>query len=104
MLITFMISVLFAVQLYHRSNYRWYHKQTLSSRLTSSTSSPLAGPGFSWHPEKALELSLVTETGLEQYGLNWETFGSNRTAPEDDGTVAVVDGGAFLSVSSSLLT
>ncbi|GAA5889329.1 hypothetical protein JCM6882_000709 [Rhodosporidiobolus microsporus] len=77
-----------AVQLYHRSNYHWYLKQEISPRLAASTSLQ----GFVWHPEKALELSLLTSDGLEDYIFSWDTFCSARSAPFDDGTVAVVDG------------
>ncbi|GAA5832721.1 hypothetical protein JCM11251_005735 [Rhodosporidiobolus azoricus] len=76
-----------AVQLYHRSNYYWYLKQEISPRLGSSSLQ-----GFSWHPEKGLELSLLTSNGVEQYDFSWDTFAATRSAPFDDGTVAVVDG------------
>ncbi|GAA6015095.1 hypothetical protein JCM10207_008729 [Rhodosporidiobolus poonsookiae] len=78
----------YVVQLWHRSNYYWYLKQELSPRL-SQTGSLRA---FVWHPEKALELSLLTDDGVEDYSLSWDTFASSRPAPFDDGTVAVTDG------------
>ncbi|BGP18516.1 hypothetical protein JCM10213_002969 [Rhodosporidiobolus nylandii] len=78
------------VQLYHRSNYHWYLKQELSPRLGGFNT--LSGRGFAWDPEKAMELALLTADGVEEYSLSWDTFGSTRTAPLDDGTVAVVDG------------
>ncbi|GAA5969527.1 hypothetical protein JCM11641_008144 [Rhodosporidiobolus odoratus] len=77
-----------AVQIYHRSNYYWYLKQEISPRLGSIPSLQ----GFAWHPEKALELGLLTDDGIEEYSLSWDTFASGRPAPVDDGTVAVVDG------------
>jgi len=78
------------VHLYHRSNYYWALKQTLSPSLSNS-SKLLA---FSWHPEKSLELSLITREGSETYEMGWDTLRSERSAErhEDDATVAVVDG------------
>ncbi|GAA5993070.1 hypothetical protein JCM10908_003090 [Rhodotorula pacifica] len=76
------------VQLWHRGNYYWYLKQTISPRLSHSGELK----GFEWHPEKAMELELITSDGVERYSLSWETFASHRTAPFDDGTVAVTDG------------
>ncbi|GAA5885604.1 hypothetical protein JCM16303_001478 [Sporobolomyces ruberrimus] len=78
------------VHLYHRSNYYWALKQTLSPSL--STSSTLLG--FKWHPEKSHELSLITKEGIEKYSLGWDTLRSERSSEkhEDDATVAVVDG------------
>ncbi|GAA6031547.1 hypothetical protein JCM8097_006514 [Rhodosporidiobolus ruineniae] len=78
------------VQLYHRSNYHWCLKQSLSASLAPS--SRLTSPGFSWHPESPLSLSLLTPSGISSFSLAWDTFASTRRAPEDDGTVAVVDG------------
>ncbi|GAA6006180.1 hypothetical protein JCM11491_002062 [Sporobolomyces phaffii] len=79
-----------AVHLYHRSNYHWALKQTLAPSL-SGASTLL---GFKWHSEKALSLSLITERGLENYELGWDTLRSERLSErhEDDATVAVVDG------------
>lgn len=73
------------VQLWTRGNYYWYLKQELSS-------SSLIESIF-WHPERALELYLATERGVERFDLGWETYAANRPAPNDDGAVAVVDGG-----------
>jgi hypothetical protein len=42
--------------LWHRGNYYWYLKQTVSPRL-SETADLI---GFEWHPEKAMELELLT--------------------------------------------
>ncbi|GAA6062845.1 hypothetical protein JCM10212_001851 [Sporobolomyces blumeae] len=79
------------VHLYHRSNYHWYLKQAIMPRLSSSSSLF----GFQWHPEKSLELSLVTRDGLERHTLGWDTLRSTRSAEvgQDDATVAVIDGG-----------
>ncbi|GAA5833802.1 hypothetical protein JCM3766R1_000102 [Sporobolomyces carnicolor] len=79
-----------SVHLYHRSNYYWALKQTLSPSLSSSRSLL----GFKWHPEKSLELSLITKEGIEKYDLGWDTLRSERSSEkhEDDATVAVVDG------------
>ncbi|GAA5870104.1 hypothetical protein JCM1840_003583 [Sporobolomyces johnsonii] len=76
------------VHLYHRSNYYWYLKQSLRPSL--SPSSKLIS--LAWHPEKPLELSLIAEEGVETFELSWDTFRSARGPPEDDATVAVVDG------------
>ncbi|GAA5956343.1 hypothetical protein JCM21900_006151 [Sporobolomyces salmonicolor] len=76
------------VHLYHRSNYHWYLKQSLRPSL--SPSSKLTS--LAWHPEKPLELSLIAGEGVETFELCWDTFRSARDPPEDDATVAVVDG------------
>lgn len=92
-----------AVQLWHRSNYHWYLKASLSPFLSSSSpspSAPLLSPqsrGLAWHPEKPLSLALVALIGVETYALCWDTLRSERAAPLDDGTVAVIDGGALAS-------
>lgn len=44
------------VQLWHRGNYYWYLKQTISPRLSPARDLI----GFEWHPEKAMELELIT--------------------------------------------
>ncbi|GJN92512.1 hypothetical protein Rhopal_005542-T1 [Rhodotorula paludigena] len=80
-----------AVQLWHRNNYYWYLKSSLTPRLSPSPS--LTARGLAWHPEQALSLSLLTPAGLEAYELCWETHKSEVGAPWDDGTVAVNDGG-----------
>ncbi|GAA5945114.1 hypothetical protein JCM3775_000913 [Rhodotorula graminis] len=87
------------VQLWHRSNYHWYLKLSLSPFLSSTSSAATAAPhlslesrGFAWHPEKAHSLALVTPSGAQAYELSWDTYRSERAAPMDDGTVAVVDG------------
>ncbi|GAA5975319.1 hypothetical protein JCM5350_006430 [Sporobolomyces pararoseus] len=79
-----------SVHLYHRSNYYWALKQTITPSLSSSSTLL----GFKWHPEKSLELSLITKEGIEKYDLSWDTLRSGRSAEkcEDDATVAVVDG------------
>ncbi|GAA5883430.1 hypothetical protein JCM3774_004277 [Rhodotorula dairenensis] len=76
------------VQLWHRGNYYWYLKQTISPRL-SDTGDLI---GFGWHLENAMELEFITTDGVERYSLSWETYASRRPAPFDDGTVAVTDG------------
>ncbi|GAA6056745.1 hypothetical protein JCM3770_005875 [Rhodotorula araucariae] len=85
-----------AVQLWHRSNYHWYLKSSLSPFLSSPSSStpPLSSQsrGLAWHPEKPLSLSLLAPRGVEAYELCWDTLRSDRAAPHDDGTVAVIDG------------
>lgn len=103
------------MQLWHRNNYYWYLKQEIVPRLSEQA----ARTGLLWHPEKALELYLATTSayifpsklssslttvcagGIESYSISWDTFTSTRPPPDDDGTVAVVDGCAFLLLSQS---
>ncbi|ORY54599.1 IKI3 family-domain-containing protein [Leucosporidium creatinivorum] len=78
-----------AVQLWHRNNYNWTLKQEISPRLSGSKA---AVTSLLWNPEKALELHLTTNGGIESFTLSWDTFASARPPPSDEGAVAVVDG------------
>ncbi|BGP42072.1 Putative elongator complex protein 1 [Rhodotorula kratochvilovae] len=86
-----------AVQLWHRGNYHWYLKSSVSPFLSapSTTSTPPLSHqsrGLAWHPEKPLVLALLAPRGVETYEMCWDTLRSERAAPSDDGTVAVIDG------------
>ncbi|KZT27113.1 IkappaB kinase complex IKAP component [Neolentinus lepideus HHB14362 ss-1] len=79
------------VQLWTTGNYHWYLKQEIcpfegSSRFTSIT----------WHPERALHLSLTTTSQLIQRIFAWDTFASKSGPLADSGSVAVVDGTSLL--------
>jgi elongator complex protein 1 len=78
-----------AVQIWTRNNYHWYLKQEIKP-LSDARSAFLA---VAWHPEKAMELAILTAGALEMRSFSWDTFGPSLGAPRDTGVVAVTDGG-----------
>ena len=87
------------VQLWHRNNYNWTLKQSISP-FSASLLARLNS--LFWHPESTLDLYLTTTANaVESFTLTWDTFASSRPAPTDDGAVAVIDGGALRLASLS---
>ncbi|KAH9039879.1 IkappaB kinase complex IKAP component, partial [Lactarius pseudohatsudake] len=81
------------VQLWTTGNYHWYLKQEIAAPPTSE------GGRFTsvtWHPENALQILLTTKTEIISHSYRWETCAATARAPNDTGTVAVVDGSSVL--------
>ncbi|KAF8260574.1 IKI3 family-domain-containing protein [Lactarius quietus] len=81
------------VQLWTTGNYHWYLKQEIAAPFTSE------GGRFTsvtWHPEIPLQLLLTTKTEIISHSYRWETCAATARAPNDTGTVAVVDGSSIL--------
>lgn len=81
------------VQLWTTGNYHWYLKQEIAAPPTSE------GGRFTsviWHPENALQMLLTTKTEIISHSYRWETCAATARAPNDTGTVAVVDGSSIL--------
>ncbi|KAH8994552.1 Elongator complex protein 1 [Lactarius akahatsu] len=81
------------VQLWTTGNYHWYLKQEIAAPPTSE------GGRFTsvtWHPENALQMLLTTKTEIISHSYRWETCAATARAPNDTGTVAVVDGSSVL--------
>ncbi|KAH9042892.1 IkappaB kinase complex IKAP component [Lactarius deliciosus] len=80
-------------QLWTTGNYHWYLKQEIAAPPTSE------GGRFTsvtWHPENALQILLTTKTDIISHSYRWETCAATARAPNDTGTVAVVDGSSVL--------
>ncbi|KAI9454947.1 IkappaB kinase complex IKAP component [Russula earlei] len=81
-----------AVQLWTTGNYHWYLKQEIACL-------PAEGGRYTsvaWHPEKPLLVLLTTKTHVISYSFRWETSTATARAPNDTGTVAVIDGSSIL--------
>ncbi|VDC02341.1 unnamed protein product [Peniophora sp. CBMAI 1063] len=75
------------VQLWTSGNWHWYFKCEIRP--------PKGARRFvdvGWHPEQPLELVLSTSDAVLRQNLAWETVRSRTIAPDDTGTVAVLDG------------
>ncbi|KAM0754229.1 IkappaB kinase complex, IKAP component [Meredithblackwellia eburnea MCA 4105] len=79
------------VQIWHRNNYHWYLKLNLT---TLHKDEPLTA--MDWHLEDSMRLFLGTTSGVEEFTFAWDTFASLRPPPNDDASVAVVDGSSLL--------
>ncbi|KAF8925154.1 hypothetical protein BGZ58_001096 [Dissophora ornata] len=77
------------IQLWTMNNYKWYLKQELL--YNDDESAGVAN--FQWDVEAALVLHVVTQSGSYQRNQYcWDTYINEMLAPENLGTVAVVDG------------
>ncbi|KAI0061864.1 IkappaB kinase complex, IKAP component [Artomyces pyxidatus] len=82
------------VQLWTMGNYHWYLKHEVAA--TSTGTQPARFTSVSWHPENALQLLLTTKTQVIHRTYHWDTYVSRAQAPNDTGTVAVIDGASIL--------
>ncbi|KAI0264133.1 IKI3 family-domain-containing protein [Gloeopeniophorella convolvens] len=82
------------VQLWTIGNYHWYLKHEVAAPSTPSVPGRLTS--VSWHPENALQLLLTTKAEIISRSYRWETCTATAKAPNDTGTVAVVDGSSIL--------
>lgn len=73
------------VQLWTMGNYHWYLKQEIPMKASSVC--------VSWHPEKALQLSIVASVGLVIAEMMFHIARGSCRPPFDNGAVAVIDGG-----------
>ncbi|KZO97412.1 IkappaB kinase complex, IKAP component [Calocera viscosa TUFC12733] len=79
------------VQLWTVNNYHWYLKQTVHPPMPSERFTAIR-----WHPESSLRLTLTTATCILDRSLAWTTTRSTEPAPNDTGTVAVIEGSSLL--------
>ncbi|KAI5122330.1 hypothetical protein M0805_002497 [Coniferiporia weirii] len=82
------------VQLWTTGNYHWYLKQEIIAPNNDDV--PGRFTSVSWHPENPLCLLLTASKCVLERVLAWETYISRIQAPNDSGSVAVVDGGNLL--------
>ncbi|EDO37251.1 predicted protein [Nematostella vectensis] len=81
------------IQLWTVNNYHWYLKQELA--FPASASDRVAC--FSWDPENALKLHLITGGGqYASYEWTWSTLHSQSHSTHNISTVAVIDGANLL--------
>ena len=69
------------VQLWQMGNHHYYLKQEL-----------LCASKVSWHPEKALHLTIQDEAVLQRLAYATVVSGTNTSPPHDHGIAAVIDG------------
>ncbi|KAH8980756.1 IkappaB kinase complex IKAP component [Lactarius hatsudake] len=81
------------VQLWTTGNYHWYLKQEIAAPPTSESG---RFTSVTWHPENALQILFTTKTEIISHSYRWETCAATARAPNDTGTVAVVDGSSVL--------
>ena len=64
----------------------WYLKQSVPCRDANLEH-------IQWSQEDSLRLYLIHGSHVDKHDFAWSTFRSYRQAPNDNGAVAVVDGG-----------
>lgn len=79
------------VQIYTTSNYHWYLKQELVSRVFTSRLNQVR-----WHAENPFQCSLVFDNRIEHIKFFLETVSSGGRPPHDVACVTVADGSASL--------
>ncbi|KZT60539.1 IkappaB kinase complex, IKAP component [Calocera cornea HHB12733] len=79
------------MQLWTVNNYHWYLKHTVHPPTPTERFTAIH-----WHPESSLRLTLTTINRILDRSFAWATVRSSEPAPNDTGTVAVIDGSTLL--------